>query len=144
MKYLIVYLALAILSVLVYFVFYRDEKKMAKNLLKQLDKLLFSYDYTIYSRKNAIFDYDNTKSILFHNQKKFFSKPEEYLTFLPELIKDTQYLSDLVNQEILSKKDAEMLVEAYGVWEKMHKIKENTYIISSILTLWIGKLLLPR
>lgn len=144
MIYLYIYLIVIAVLIAVYFILHNHEQKIAKRLNQWIDKILFLFDRTVYTRKNAFVDYESAKWLLFHNQKNFFAKPTVYADLLPLLLKDAEYATSLVKQEIISQKDTKDLLETQEVWQKLYTIKKYTHIIITFLTLWIGKILLPR
>lgn len=123
---------------------HNHEQKICRRINQRIDKILFIFDRTVYFRKNAFVDYEQAKSLLFHNQEHFFSNPTEYAFLLPLLLKDVDYLSSLLSQELISPKNLKELQTTQEVWDKLHTFKDYTHTILIILTLGIGKLFLPR
>ena len=134
-----------VLSVLIiaYVILYRHWKNITKNLIKQTDTLLYYYDKAIFFHKNNIHNYQENKTILFHNQQQFFDKEKNYHTLTIPLLKDIDYLTWLLQEEIVDPSIIKIVKATYITWEKMNTLKEYTYIILIILTLWIGKIFLP-
>lgn len=144
MKYLIFYLAILVIAIVVYFFIYRHEKKMRVWLNQRVDRLLYQYNSVVYTNKDTIFDYKETKKLLFHNQKTFFAQPTHYIQLLPLLLKDIDFLSNLTKKEIIPEKEMKELNETEEIWEKIHNFKKYTHTILIILTLWIGKIFIPE
>lgn len=144
MIYLYIYLISIALLTVWYLVLHNHEKKISRRIHQRIDKILSTFDRTVYFRKNAFVDFVSAKPLLFHNQEQFFSHPTEYSFLLPLLLKDVEYLSSLLSQEIIPPKNLKDLQDTQEVWQKLHTIKEYTHTILIILTLWIGKLLLPN
>ncbi len=144
MIYLYIYLTCIALLVLWYLMLHNHEQKIFRRINQRIDKILFIFDRTVYFRKNAFVDYKQAKPLLFHNQEQFFSNPTEYAFLLPSLLKDVDYLSSLLSQEIISPKNLKELQTTQEVWEKLHTFKDYTHTILIILTLGIGKLVLPK
>ncbi len=144
MVYLYIYLAIIALLVIGYLILHNHEQKIARWINQWIGKILSIFDSTVYFRKNAFVDYKQAKPLLFHNQEQFFSNPTEYAFLLPLLLKDVEYLSSLLSQEIISPKNLKDLQTTQEVWEKLHTFKDYTHTILIILTLGIGKLVLPK
>ena len=144
MIYLYIYIGAIGLLVIGYLMLHNHEQKLSRRIQQWIDKILSTFDRTIYFRKNAFVDFGSAKSLLFHNQEQFFSNPTEYTFLLPLLLKDVAYLSSLLSQEIISPKNLKDIQETQEVWEKLHTIKDYTHTILIFLTLGIGKLFLPK
>lgn len=138
-----IYLIVVCILIVVYILFYRHWKRVTKNLIKQIDTLLFYYDKAIYSHKDTIHNYSETKALLFHNQKHFFEKEKSYPTVTINLLKDIDYLTGLLQEEVVDPSIVKIVKATYITWEKINTLKEYTHTILIILTLGIGKLFLP-
>lgn len=124
-------------------IFYTHWQRITKTIVQQTDGLLYLIDSSIYKNKDTVFDYSTAKTLLFHNQKDFFQKGQQYPHLLPLLLDDSQYLSTLLQQDILDEKTVQGIQETYNIWGKLHKLKKQTHIILIIFTLGIAKLFLP-
>ena len=100
-------------------------------------------DLSIYKNHKQIYDYDTTKSLLYHNQTTFFEKWKLYTDITLPLIEDTEYLTWLLQQDIVQPAEVKILKATYITWQKINTLKEYTHIILTILTLWIANLVLP-
>ena len=58
-------------------------------------------------------------------------------------MKDIDYLTNLLQEEIVDPSIIKIVKATYITWEKITTLKEYTHTIIIILTLWIAKLLLP-
>lgn len=138
-----IYLSVLWVLIITYLVFYRHWKSVTKNLVKQIDTLLYYYDKAAYVHKDTIHDYDENKKILFHSQQQFFDKEKKYQNITINLLKDVDYLTWLLQEEVVDSSIIKIVKATYITWEKMNTLKEYLYIILIILTLWIGKIFLP-
>lgn len=135
-----IYLITVIVLCIVYYVFYRHRKNITSTLIKQIDLLLFSYDTAIYKNTKNIYDYDSNKNLLFHNQITLFWKSKKYTDITPQIIQDIEYLSWLLQYDVVDPSIIKITKVTYITWQKINTLKEYTHIILSILTLWIAKL----
>lgn len=143
MSLLRIYCIVIVLLVVAYMIFYTHRKRITKTLVDQIDTLLYLFDKAVYANKEQIFDYDTTKTLLYHNQQQFFQKGKDYPHFLPLLLQDVTYINTLINTQIVDAQAIQSLQETYVVWEKLHTLKKYTHTILIILTLGIAKLFLP-
>ncbi len=143
MSLLRIYLIVIVLLTIAYSIFYIHRKRITKTIIAQIDTLLYLFDKAVYINKETIFDYQTTKTLLFHNQQQFFTNGKDYPHILPQLLQDIAYISNLTQNQIVDTKSIQSLQETYVVWEKLHTLKKYTYTILIIFTLWIAKLFLP-
>ncbi len=143
MSLLRIYLIVIVLLTIAYSIFYIHRKRITKTIIAQIDTLLYLFDKAVYTNKEKIFDYETTKTLLFHNQQQFFEKGKDYPHILPQLLQDIAYISNLTQNQIVDTQAIQSLQETYIVWEKLHTLKKYTHTILIILTLWIAKLFLP-
>ncbi len=143
MSLLRIYVWVVCILTIVYLVFYKHERNVTKTLLQQTDMLLFTYNKAIMDNKSVIYDFDTTKTLLFHNQNTFFAKWKKYSDITITLLKDIEYLQTLIQKTLISDSVIKIVKATYITWQKLHILKEYTHIILIILTLWIAKLLLP-
>lgn len=143
MSLLWIYIWVICVLTVIYLIFYKHERNVKKTLINQTDMLLFSYNKAIQDYKNTIYDFDTTKSLLFHNQNNFFSTWKKYEDIIVPLLKDIEYIQTLIQKNIVSESIIKIVKATYITQQKLHTLKEYTYIILIILTLWIAKLLLP-
>lgn len=143
MNLLWIYIWTLIVLTIVYLLFYRHWRKITQSLIKQIDSLLFNIDISIYRNHKTIYDYETTKTLLFHNQASFFEKWKNYTDITLWLIQDIEYLSGLLQQDIVSQAEIKIIKATYITWQKVNTLKEYTHIILTILTLWIAKFILP-
>lgn len=143
MNFLWIYLGVVVALVIVYLVFNTHRKRISRTLIAQIDTLIYLFDKHVYEHKQAIFDYDATKSLLFHNQQQFFQRWKNYAELMPLILKDIEYVSTLIHKQIISQEDMNSLTEIYHTEQKLYTLKHYTHTILIILTLWIAKLFLP-
>lgn len=143
MSLLRIYIWVICILTIVYLVFYKHERNVIKTLLQQTDMLLFTYNKAILDHQKTIYDFDTTKTLLFHNQNSFFAQWKKYTDLTIPLLKDIEYLQTLIQTTFISESVVKIVKATYITWQKLHILKEYTHIILIILTLWIAKLLLP-
>lgn len=143
MSLLWIYIWTVVVLTIAYLIFYKHWRKITQSLTKQIDSLLFNIDLSIYKNHKKIYDYDTTKSLLYHNQTTFFEKWKLYTDITLPLIEDTEYLTWLLQQNIVQPAEVKILKATYITWQKINTLKEYTHIILTILTLWIANLVLP-
>ncbi len=105
--------------------------------------MIFHYDLEIYKNTDTIYDYNTTKHLLFHNQVAFFEKWKRYTDITIQLIQDSEYLSWLLQKNVIDPSAIRIIKATYITWQKINTLKEYTHTILIILTLWIAKLFLP-
>lgn len=143
MNLLRIYITVVVVLIVVYLLFFNHRKKITKMLLLQTDELLYRFDIAVIKNKNTIYDYETTKHILFHNQTWFFKQWKSYTDLTVSLIKDVEYLQSLLQKDITTTSELKIIKATYITRQKINTLKEYTHTILIILTLWIGKLLLP-
>lgn len=143
MTLLWIYIWTVIVLAIAYMIFYKHWRKITQSLTKQIDSLLFNIDLSIYKNHTQIYDYDTTKSLLYHNQITFFQKGKDYTDITLPLIQDVEYLTWLLQQDVVTPAEVKIIKATYITWQKINTLKEYTHIILIILTLGIAKLLLP-
>lgn len=143
MNLLRIYVSVVVVLIVAYMFFFNHRKKITKMLLFQTDELLYRFDTAVVANKDIIYDYEATKHILFHNQAWFFKKWKSYTDLTVSLIKDVEYLQWLLQKDITTTSELKIIKATYITRQKINTLKEYTHTILIILTLWIGKLLLP-
>ena len=143
MALLWIYIWTVVVLTITYIIFYKHWRKITQSLTKQIDSLLFNIDLSIYKKHTQIYDYDTTKSLLYHNQTTFFQKWKFYTDITLPLIQDVEYLTWLLQQDIVTQAEVKIIKATYITWQKINTLKEYTHIILIILTLGIAKLLFP-
>lgn len=143
MSLLWIYIWIVVVLTITYLIFYKHWRKITQSLTKQIDSLLYNIDLSIYKNHTQIYDYDTTKSLLYHNQITFFEKGKSYTDITLPLLQDIEYLTGLLQQDIVSPSEVKIIKATYITWQKINTLKEYTHIILIILTLGIAKLILP-
>lgn len=118
-----------------YFMLFQHEKRLSLGITQQVDGLFLEFDKGVVDNRRQIFDYDTTKELLFHNQRQFFSIGKKYNDALPMLMKDCQYLGDLVHEQIMNPALIQTLEETHSTRQKLATFKSQTHTILIILTL---------
>ncbi len=111
-------------------------------MIKQIDNIIYQFDKEVYLHKNEIYDYETNKHVLYHNQSAFFKNWKKYPDMTLQVIWDAEYLWSLLQKEIISPSVTTIVKATYITWQKINTLREYTYIILIILTLWTAKLFL--
>ena len=138
-----IYVAVLVILFIAYYVIHKHEQQIARSVIRQIDALIYAFDSTIYHNYQKIFDFSTAQHLLFHNQKEFFAQGKNYADILPKIIHDILYVSDLTHTQPISQEFSDSLMQTYGVRTKIQSFKKQTHIIIIILTLGIGKIILP-
>lgn len=113
-----------------------DRKKVERAFTYDIDSIFYQMAKTILEEKNAIYDYKNTLSLLYHDKKTIFTKPVlSYLEQFPRLQENMKYLEKLLQKEIFPAEKKKRLDQNSKTLHKIARIHALTHTILVFLTL---------
>lgn len=141
--YLALYLITFILFSIVYMVLKKHKKRLLGILVYGIETMNYDFISTTFNSKDKIFDYQKTIEILFDGKEKFIKwkhyKVKDFYAYYQDLQTNMDYLEELLDKKVFNNSFSQ-LQNAFNLVFRLNKVYNFVVVVLSVLSLWLFSL----